>query len=255
MYHFAALIDQFRIMPHYDIYILCYHSIDNDPWRYSVSLSSFSDQLAYLSLHYDFWSMNELVSYLSSPSHLTSSKIIITFDDGYQSLLLALPLLNQYRIKPTVFALSPTHVSNKAELGNHKPKLNYVELKQLVKQGWTIGSHTLTHPNLTTLSAAAQKREILTSQASLSQGLGLPCRYFSYPKGKYNRSILKLVSSNYDLAFSMDDGFISRSPNRYAIPRIGVDGSHTLAEFRCLMLPSSIIIRRLIKTSILGRYL
>jgi hypothetical protein len=52
-------------------------------------------------------------------------------------------------------------------------------------------------------------------------------------------------------AFSMDDGFIDRSTNAFAVPRVGVDRTHTETEFGQVFLPSTIYFRRVVK-AVLG---
>lgn len=63
--------------------------------------------------------------------------------------------------------------------------LSPAELDELVRGGlMTIGSHTVTHPDLTDLDPATAWREILDGKASLERLLGRPVRAFSFPFGK-----------------------------------------------------------------------
>ena len=42
------------------IIVLCYHSISDDAWRFSVSAQTFRSQLDILSRTYDFWTTDDI---------------------------------------------------------------------------------------------------------------------------------------------------------------------------------------------------
>ncbi|MDV2686177.1 polysaccharide deacetylase family protein [Alkalihalophilus lindianensis] len=72
-------------------------------------------------------------------------------------------------------------------------------LDRLLEEGHVIGAHTHRHPNLSTLQAIDQRREIETSKRQIEKITGQTVKYFRPPFGQFNedtlnvRSDLKLV--------------------------------------------------------------
>ncbi len=147
-----------------------------------------------------------------------------------------------------MFLLSNTQKPNRDELGNIYPFLNKNQINLLMADKWEIGSHSHTHSYLKNISLAGLKKEILGSKQALERSLGRVVSYFAYPRGGYNDDVLTLsYSSGYNLSFSMDDGIISRSTNVMSIPRVGVDRTHGIAQFKATFSPSVIAFRSFVK--------
>ncbi|MFF9338793.1 polysaccharide deacetylase family protein [Streptomyces sp. NPDC014773] len=65
---------------------------------------------------------------------------------------------------------------------------NYGYFDPLVAQGHGVANHTLTHPNLRTLSPDAQRREICGQQEKLRERYGTAPRLFRPPFGNWNEA-------------------------------------------------------------------
>ena len=90
--------------------------------------------------------------------------------------------------------------------------------------------------------------EVADAKARLESVAGEPVSYFAYPKGYYSPMIIENVrSAGYGMAFSMDDGRIWRGSDPLTLPRIGVDRSHTLDDFRGMITRSAVIFRMIVK--------
>ena len=83
-----------------------------------------------------------------------------------------------------------------------------------------IGSHTLTHPILTTIPDNQLIREIQESRVRLEELTGKPVQSFCYPNGIYSEKVVKVVEEYYPLAVSTNEGFVSRSDRRSTLNRI-----------------------------------
>jgi len=71
------------------------------------------------------------------------------------------------------------------------------------RAGITIGSHTERHPVLTREAAATVLAEVTGSRDMLRRRLGTDVRYFAYPDGAYNASVVEAVAqAGYRLAFT-----------------------------------------------------
>lgn len=231
------------------ILILCYHGIGNDKWAFGVSKQTFEKQMKHLKKDgYSFITLRDVLDYLDGKKEISKPSVVIQFDDGYKDILAVKPFLKKHGIKPTLFLLADTKRANRKELANNRPFLNKKEILSLVKDGWEIGSHTATHSFMNTLSKQQLVEEVTNSKKNLEKSLGLPIDYIAYPKGKYNKAVLKeVLRARYKLGLSMDDGIINRKVNRLIIPRIGVDRTHSFAEFKTLYLPFVVAIRGFIK--------
>ncbi|OQX99796.1 MAG: hypothetical protein B6I24_01630 [Bacteroidetes bacterium 4572_128] len=79
-------------------------------------------------------------------------------------------------------------------LCKNQPYLNKIEIKNLLNRGFTIGSHTLDHPNLKELNFQNQKIQIFKSFEFLKKEFFLKEKYFSFP---FSDDEIKIELFNY----------------------------------------------------------
>jgi peptidoglycan/xylan/chitin deacetylase (PgdA/CDA1 family) len=96
-----------------------------------------------------------------------------------------------------------------------------------------IGSHTVTHAQLDTLSGKALAYELRTSKDVLEDALGHPVRHLAYPHG-YNSPRVRAVSARagYETATAVRHALSSHRDERYRIARLIVRRGHTVADVR-----------------------
>lgn len=238
-----------------DIIILCYHSIAKDQWRFSETFSTLKKQIDHILTVRKPISLEDLEMYLQGKKTLSSPSFIITFDDGYKNILQTIEYFQEKNIQPALFILSNPERANRTELNNNLPFLTISEIKTLKKAGWTIGVHSATHADFSALDMNSLQYEIKDSKTELEQKLSFSLPYFSYPKGVYTDAIVTMIKkSGYSMAVSMDDGFISTKTNPYILPRIGVDATHSFAEFKVLFSPAVIRLRGFLKQTPIANY-
>lgn len=238
------------------ITIFCYHSISSDPWRFSVSPQDFKIQLEYLLLNLQPVSLSDVSQYLAGKREITCPSFALTFDDGFKDLLSIKEHIKSLGIKPTVFVLSQPQNANKNELGTSQELLKEKDILALYKSGWEIGCHSATHPDLTSLTPRDVATEIIESKKTLESKLNTPINYLAYPKGRYSPTVLAAAQkAGYLLGLTMDDGVISRNTNPLLLPRVGIDGSHSFAEFFSSFSPSVIKLRGMLKSRKIGLYI
>jgi peptidoglycan/xylan/chitin deacetylase (PgdA/CDA1 family) len=227
---------------------LCYHSISSDGWDFSVSKDEFSKQMRYLASRYTFVSLEDIKDYVKRRKEIKVPSVAITFDDGYKDILSVVPLLRSFGVKPTIFMISKLGNVNKAELGTDRKFLNSSDIKRLLKNGWEIGSHTRTHPNMDILTKTQIKEEILVSKKELEGQIKRKIVSIAFPKGRYNKFALKTVKDGgYELCLTMNDGIIDHNSDLLQLPRIGVDGTHSFSEFKVLASPLATLFRKMLK--------
>jgi peptidoglycan/xylan/chitin deacetylase (PgdA/CDA1 family) len=111
--------------------------------------------------------------------------IAITFDDGWiDNYTCAAPLLRKLAIPATFFVVAAC-----ADSG----RMNSDHWRELSAQGFTIGSHTRTHPDLTRVSDDAAREEIAGSKADIERALGMTVDFLAYPGGAFNTRVAALA--------------------------------------------------------------
>jgi len=137
--------------------------------------------------------------------------ISFTFDDGYRSVYTnGLPILDEAGIKSTQAIITTGTYTDPAYMTK-------AQVKAAAANGHEIASHTRTHPDLVTLTAAKAKTEITGSKSDLAT-LGITAASFMYPLGSYNDSIISLVkAAGYKGARSTDIGYNTPSSDPYRL--------------------------------------
>lgn len=110
------------------------------------------------------------------------------------------------------------------------------ELRQLVAGGlMDVGAHTVTHPRLSQLPAAAQAAEIERSLAGCREILGRRPVAFSYPNGDYTPESVELVRrAGFALACDSRADLVWAGDDALRVPRISVQNESGSALLRRL---------------------
>jgi peptidoglycan/xylan/chitin deacetylase (PgdA/CDA1 family) len=98
------------------------------------------------------------------------------------------------------------------------------EVRTLVADGLvTIGAHTVTHPSLSGLGAAACLREITESKQACENLLGVPVVAFAYPYGDFDAESREAVkTAGFTFACSTRRGPAIATSDVFALPRMYV---------------------------------
>jgi peptidoglycan/xylan/chitin deacetylase (PgdA/CDA1 family) len=121
---------------------------------------------------------------------------------------------------------------------NYRP-LTATELIQLAQNEWVdVGSHTLTHSLLSTMSQADQFAEIDGCRKKLSAILGNQVDTFSYPYGNFAPETVDIVkSAGFKMALTTEKNVVEAGANRFQLGRFevgdweGGEFKHHLHEF------------------------
>jgi peptidoglycan/xylan/chitin deacetylase (PgdA/CDA1 family) len=96
---------------------------------------------------------------------------------------------------------------------------SWQELERLDPSVVTIGSHTMTHPILTSLSAEETEAETRDSRMALEQRLERPVSLFCYPNGELNDGALASARRHYRSAVTTDVGRLEGQVDPHRLPR------------------------------------
>jgi peptidoglycan/xylan/chitin deacetylase (PgdA/CDA1 family) len=154
----------------------------------------------------------------------------VTFDDGYRSVLTAIPVLERLGLPGTVFVCT-THVDDgrppslaraaSGRIDGDAAMLSWNALRDLAERGVEVGSHSATHPHLTRISDAELEYELRKSRGRIEDELGRPCRYLAYPYGDHDERVRDAVrNAGYAAAFALPGRL--RPYDAFAVPRVSV---------------------------------
>jgi peptidoglycan/xylan/chitin deacetylase (PgdA/CDA1 family) len=151
---------------------------------------------------------------------LPKKPVVLSFDDGYLS--------HYTNAKPVLRKLGWPGVLY-LEIKSIGPGgLTEHQIRSLMNAGWEIDSHTLTHPDLTTLDDAALERELVDSRRKLQERFGVKADFFAYPAGRYDDRVEAATkAAGYRAAVTVDEGIARGSDNPFALKRVRVNASDT----------------------------
>lgn len=144
-----------------------------------------------------------------------------------------LPLAERRAVEAAVRAATPRWRPSAAEREDYDVA-GWDELKRLDPRIVTIGSHTLTHPILTSLSGDELEVEIAGSRAALEAELDRPVADFCYPNGTLDDAVVAMARRHYGRAVEADGGSLRGDVDPYRLPRIAADPRRSLGLARAL---------------------
>lgn len=122
--------------------------------------------------------------------------------------------------------------------------MTWAQIREMSNAGMEFGSHTVSHPILSTIADDAQlQHELCESKAAIERELGRPVVALAYPVGgrdAINGDVLAATEkAGYRVAFTYQPGTeIPRQASRFSLPRIHVERYTTRARFKAsLVLP------------------
>jgi peptidoglycan/xylan/chitin deacetylase (PgdA/CDA1 family) len=224
-----------------DRLVLCYHAVSPSwPADLSVTPANFERQLEILlERGYRPLTFSEAVEAADA-----RKAVAITFDDGFESVhAIAWPILRRLGVPATLFV--PTALIGTGRLAwpgidhwqstPHAGELagmSWQQVLELRDDGWEIGSHTRTHPHLTTLDDAGLAEELELSKAELEARLGGDCRSIAYPYGDVDA---RVVAAARRAGYATGAGLPARMPRHVTAmdwPRTGIYYPAGEAAFR-----------------------
>lgn len=111
----------------------------------------------------------------------------------------------------------------------HAP-LTWAQLGSMDQSLVTVGSHTSTHPILSTLLPAEAQAEIMGSRAMLEEKLQRSVDFFCYPNGSHNPQVVELARQHYRASVTTRFGLVANDTENYLLPRISA-GANSFGTF------------------------
>jgi len=217
--------------------ILTYHSISNNLFGHShpyyqinTTPEVFSEQMHWLkNAGYHSIDLAELLSQHSAGEDMPK-RVVITFDDGYRDLYTeGLAIMKQCGFTGTIF-LATDRIRNTPTRYEGVDYLTWQDVRELHAQGFQLGSHTVTHPDLRSLEPEQIEYELGYSKEVIEQEVGEAVESFSYPFSfpEEDRDFTRFLGDSLEnLGFksgvSSIIGRARRGSNPYCLPRMPVN--------------------------------
>lgn len=235
--------------------VLCYHDINDQGNTLSVAEENLRAHFAYLKqMKYTPISLQQYKNTLAGKENLPEHPILLSFDDGYQSMYTkVLPLLKEYQY-PAMFAIITSWIDDPGNIAIKRQELQEIDASGLV----TIASHTYQLHQYVTVNPQG-KQDAMTALPSFIEGkyesmkhyrqkirddmqqsqkqlcdiLGHPVDAIVWPYGAYTEENIDIAfKAGYNISFILGD-----TPNKILsheyrhVRRAVVPGNLNQAEF------------------------
>ncbi len=202
--------------------ILCYHKIgliaqegrflNVEPMRLRTHIELFRRR------GYEFLMARELAG--SWPKRA----VCLTFDDAYFSTMSnGVEVLNELDVPGSFYAVAGLVGQTSTWDGDRaRPLADWKHLLVAAASGHEIGNHSLSHPQLATLTPEDQREEIHRAHHLLLEN-GLKCQSICYPYGSMSSATLQIAAElGYGVGLTLQRGIATQNHNLLALPRITV---------------------------------
>jgi peptidoglycan/xylan/chitin deacetylase (PgdA/CDA1 family) len=145
---------------------------------------------------------------------LPARPVVLSFDDGYASqYAVAARALKAHRW-PGVLNLQVSRLGVPGGLARG-------QVRALIRAGWEIDAHSLTHPDLRTLTARRLAAEVAGSRRAIRSAFGVPADFFAYPYGRQDARVRAAVRrAGFLAATTAGGGFARRGADPFALGRV-----------------------------------
>ncbi len=173
---------------------------------------------------------------------LTPKTIVITFDDGFENNLDAVEALIDREMLATWFIVTGAvgQVPHWEDSGRPKGRiLGGSNLRDMRAAGMEIGSHSVNHCKLPTLTDSQLALEVTQSKCTLEDILASPVKSFAYPYGAWDeRCEIAVARAGYHFACTTRTGPALKDNHPLRLRRLAIfnnDSTAALARKLALM--------------------
>jgi peptidoglycan/xylan/chitin deacetylase (PgdA/CDA1 family) len=223
---------------------LMYHIVD-DPRsdaerQWCCSPAAFRGQMQLLrESGYHPVSMSDLVRWVERRADLPPKPVCITIDDGTRCIVdTVLPVLSELSFPAIAYVVSG-RIGGDNDWLQHagwakRALVDEADLHALVRGGIEIGSHSVSHPDLTVETPERVDAEVRDSRHRLEDLLGAEVAHFAYPLGRLDaRTRDAVAAAGYRSACTVADGWIRRGDDPFRLNRVEIyhwDGLNDFAR-------------------------
>jgi len=223
--------------------VLVYHEVVTDnrvEGVTTITAAHFAEQMELLADEgFVTVGIADLVRHMKGEAALPAKAVVLTFEDGWGSVLNAMPVLDKHKLKASFWIITGNGIGGLY--------LDWSDIERLAANPrYEVYSHTVSHPwdpgnNLVTWVQGASKdegrrdalNELAESKRVLEQRLGKPVPYLAWPSGWYDDTLVGLAREvGYTALLTTEPGLNRRGDDVLRIHRTIVDGGCDLLTFR-----------------------
>lgn len=216
------------------VVILGYHDFSStkEPTQMLIKTSSFRQQMqAIKDSNLKVISMEDFIAWKKGKKKIEDKSVVITIDDGWKTVYTeAYPVLKEFGYPFTVFLYTDYVDGGGAALTTPM-------IKEMQKNGCTVGSHSISHPYPSKVKKEKAKGEksftnylqgeLGESRKELREKFGTSVNSYAYPGGHFCDEMHPISEAiGYDCMFTVLPGKTTISTPNFTIPRYIVLGTH-----------------------------
>jgi peptidoglycan/xylan/chitin deacetylase (PgdA/CDA1 family) len=201
--------------------VLTYHClVDEVRSPFSVAPAALERQMEWLSWH-KLAVGTAFAAEVAAGRTANRRAVVVTMDDGDPSVIdNAAPIFELHGIPYAAYVI-PGRIGQKNHMSN-------AQLRELSDRGAEIGSHTMTHRSVTSLTARELTDELVRSKQIIEDITGRAVTSFVYPFGTLRdfdqRAGEELRKVGYLIAFTSQHGPVVPGLDPMFLPRIKIEG-------------------------------
>jgi peptidoglycan/xylan/chitin deacetylase (PgdA/CDA1 family) len=220
--------------------ILMYHRIDritpdlpSITRALTVDPADFARQMDWVKAHgYHTVTQIQLWNALMRGRPLPHHPVLITFDDAYRDVVTyAAPVLRRDHQHATAYV-----ITDRLSHGRLSPWMLWSQLPLLERDGFDIGSHTVSHADLVAAGPLEAGFQLRASRFALQRYLHKPVQWLAYPYGRVDPTVERLArAAGYVLAVTTKAGVAQDASAPLLLHRDEVTGTMGVAGLASLL--------------------
>jgi peptidoglycan/xylan/chitin deacetylase (PgdA/CDA1 family) len=221
--------------------VLCYHSVACG-WDNAVSVepADFDKHCALLARRGRVAPLSAIAERLAAGSEPPRGLDVLTFDDGFADFAeVAVPILRKHRLPATMYVVAGSLTGSGVPIDwvtgvapeDAPPLLTVDQIRELHAEGFSFGSHTMSHRDMPTLTEAECVADFRESRELLSEVLGEAVTSLAYPFGRHAPHVRAAAEkAGYAFALALPDS--AEESSRFAVDRTGIYRGNGGLRFR-----------------------
>lgn len=193
-------------------------------------IDNFDEQMAYLKQeNFYFPTWQEVEDYIDGKINLPEKSVVITDDDGnFTFFVLAVPVIEKYKVPVTSFVITGTY---EERLNEKYDFVNYQSHSDDMHKAGSNGKGAMVNWDYNQIVEDLKK-----SKNKIETYTQNDCTIFCYPFGHYNDTAKKaLKDSMYKLGFTTIGGRVKPNDDKFELSRVRVNGNTTIEQFKNLV--------------------
>ena len=221
------------------VVVLMYHHILPKSGFIASSVDEFDRQMKFLAESgYKTLSSKEFLEHKKGNLKIKKG-VFITFDDGWRdNFIYAYPILKKYNLKATCFLvtewiekasekkssfkpLSHNECKKEVQINPSSVVLNWDDIEKM-RDVFDFHSHTHSHRDFYFGKEYSWEEEFVLSKEILNKRLGIDSKHLCWPRGRYDKNLIKLAKNYYEILYSTKRGINLPDNQLNEIKRIAV---------------------------------